>query len=212
MDFPIKMTANFVPGGGAFDGDWYSPFWRYAFRIFGTRGTTLVSNSPNYSVGQEMLRIFGVTGNTFTGQQIFTDGLFHPVSGTLVHPDTIRMSTTELVFGDNPWNMVRCQTPAPRVFAASVNLSFSSLGGPSDLYRVGLGGCAGDTRIGRVRTITGAEPVLFDVALTQSGILYGVSQENEIFRVDTATAIATSVGRVRSGCRPGRPTLCRNEP
>jgi hypothetical protein len=61
-------------GGTAFDGQYYSPEFRYGFRLDSGTGTATVSNSPSYRPGDTILRYRVVGSQTFIGQQIATDG------------------------------------------------------------------------------------------------------------------------------------------
>ncbi len=84
-----------------FNGEWYSHDYKYSFRINGKEGVATLSNSPNYRVGDLMLRIDSFDGALYHGQQIFTDGKWHNVTMQLL-PNEIVMKGS----GYN-WKMVR---------------------------------------------------------------------------------------------------------
>ena len=84
------------------DGFWFSDAHRYAFRISGNEGVAEISNSSRYSVGQVMFKFRFASDGSFVGEQIFTDGLWYPVTGRRVDPDTIELSG-----GGFTWRMVR---------------------------------------------------------------------------------------------------------
>jgi len=90
---------------GPFDGTYFSAEFLFGFRISGDRGMATVTNSPRYQVDDTMLR-FAVTGpHSFEGEQLCTDGEFHPVSATLDSAGGLDM----VIEGCTPnrYNMVR---------------------------------------------------------------------------------------------------------
>ncbi|WP_371195190.1 hypothetical protein [Glaciecola sp. SC05] len=84
------------------DGYWFSEEYQYGFKIEGAEGIAVVTNSPNYSPGQVMLRFTSNKDGDFVGQQIFTDGNWRNISGKIVNENTI-----ELEGGGYVWKMVR---------------------------------------------------------------------------------------------------------
>lgn len=77
-----------------------------------------------------------------------------------------------------------------RIFAASgTGTSYP----PSDLYVVSVSAGGADSLVGRIRTSSGSEPVITDVARSPDGSLWGISF-TRLYRLDTLTAIATEVG------------------
>lgn len=80
-----------------------------------------------------------------------------------------------------------CPPVLPKVYAASVGGIPAGSGPPSDLYRVEVSDCGTDQRIGRIRTAAGEEPAIWDVALTPSGLLWGVGTD-KLYLIDLLTA------------------------
>ncbi len=94
---PVASSSAFK----LFDGEWHCPDYKYSFQIRGKEGVATLSNSPNYKVGENILRIDSFDGTNYHGQQIFTDGKWHKV--------TLQLLTNEIVMkgsGYN-WKMVR---------------------------------------------------------------------------------------------------------
>ena len=65
---------------------------------------------------------------------------------------------------------------------------------PSDLYLVDPAPSGIDTRIGTVRTQSGPTPTLYDIAEAPNGLLYGVGNNNRLFRLNPTDATAVDVG------------------
>jgi hypothetical protein len=82
------------------------PEWGpYGFRIELTgKGYCIKSNSPSFRVGQHILTIERVVGNTFWAKQVYTDGVWRRIHGE-------KVSAHELSFYgiDEPyvWSMFR---------------------------------------------------------------------------------------------------------
>jgi subtilisin family serine protease len=76
-----------------------------------------------------------------------------------------------------------------RLFAESVGVTPTGTFPPSDLYRLDAYGCGSDTRIGRIATTSGFEPLIWDIALAPDLSLWGVSPQ-ELYRIDTLSGIA----------------------
>ncbi|HEV2638700.1 MAG TPA: hypothetical protein VGX23_26365 [Actinocrinis sp.] len=77
------------------DGEWWSPKFRYAFRLAVRErcGYATVTNAPRvYRVGQRLLRIEYVNEGGFSGVQMFADGGWVPVVALLAGPDELRMT------------------------------------------------------------------------------------------------------------------------
>jgi len=68
------------------DGDWYSFKWKYGYSITSGKGVAFATNSPNFKVGQEIIRLSAVGKNSFVGENIYKDGKFYKVTATL-QPD-----------------------------------------------------------------------------------------------------------------------------
>ncbi len=65
------------------DGDWYSYKWKYGYTLKDGIGYATVTNTPNFEVGQEIIRLTMVGNNTFSGENIYSDGKFYKVKVTL---------------------------------------------------------------------------------------------------------------------------------
>ena len=97
-DGPVAVTPPTASNTGTgdqaqvFNGDWLSEELGYGFRIQGSTGIAIQSNSPNFKVGEEILRFKATGANIFTGEQICTDGRFYSVTGTLRSDDTMGMT------------------------------------------------------------------------------------------------------------------------
>lgn len=65
------------------DGNWYSPQWSYGYTLKNGVGIATSTNSPNFQVGQNIIQLSAISANTFTGQQVYTDGKFYRVNVTL---------------------------------------------------------------------------------------------------------------------------------
>ena len=68
------------------DGDWYSYKWKYGYTLEGGKGYATITNSPNFEVGEEIVRLTAVGDNSFVGENIYKDGKFYKVKVTL-QPD-----------------------------------------------------------------------------------------------------------------------------
>lgn len=91
------------------DGEWYSPQWKYGYRLKNGVGIATSTNSPNYKPGDEIIRVFHVEGNYFEGEQVYRDGRFYRINLTL-EPDG-RL----FIMGERnvSWYMERVSRPAP---------------------------------------------------------------------------------------------------
>jgi hypothetical protein len=65
------------------DGDWYSFKWKYGYSLSNGKGVAFATNSPNFKVGQEIVRLTAVDGNSFVGENVYKDGNFYKVKATL---------------------------------------------------------------------------------------------------------------------------------
>ncbi len=95
----------------SFDGTYYQESYRFGFSVTGNQGFATVSNSPTYKPGDVMLSFTPSSPKTFSGQQLCTDGKFHPVTGTLADDGSIDM----VIQGCFPrrYKMVRQGNPTP---------------------------------------------------------------------------------------------------
>jgi uncharacterized protein len=66
------------------DGNWHSPQWKYGYVLKDGMGIATSTNSPNFRVGQNIIQLSATSPNTFTGQQVYTDGKFYKVTVTLL--------------------------------------------------------------------------------------------------------------------------------
>lgn len=65
------------------DGDWYSFKWKYGYSLSNGKGVAFATNSPNFKVGQEIVRLTTVGKNSFVGENIYKDGKFYKIKATL---------------------------------------------------------------------------------------------------------------------------------
>lgn len=79
--FFVAMNANAQLE--ALDGNWYSTQWKYGYVLKDGVGVATSTNSPNFQVGQNILRLTAISATTFTGQQVYTDGKFYKVNAKL---------------------------------------------------------------------------------------------------------------------------------
>lgn len=68
------------------DGDWYSFKWKYGYSLNSGKGIAFATNSPNFRIGQEIVRLTAVGRNAFVGENVYKDGKFYKVKVTL-QPD-----------------------------------------------------------------------------------------------------------------------------
>lgn len=80
----ISINANAQVA--ALDGNWYSAQWKYGYVLKDGGGVATSTNSPNFQVGQNIIQLTATSPNTFTGQQVYTDGKFYKVNAKL-QPD-----------------------------------------------------------------------------------------------------------------------------
>ncbi len=67
----------------ALDGNWYSSQWKYGYVLKDGVGVATSTNSPNFQVGQSIVRLTATSSTTFVGQQVYTDGKFYQVNAKL---------------------------------------------------------------------------------------------------------------------------------
>jgi hypothetical protein len=71
----------------SFDGKWMwtecEPHLMYGFEISGDAGICIKANATTYNVGDVMLKIKLLSSNAFVGEQIFTNGVWYPVTAYL---------------------------------------------------------------------------------------------------------------------------------
>lgn len=83
-------------------GEWFSSDFAYAFNIKETTGLAAISNSPHFTSGDAILSIQELSGSTFKGKQMFSDGQWYEISGDVVDGHTMRLSG-----GGFNWSMSR---------------------------------------------------------------------------------------------------------
>jgi hypothetical protein len=66
-----------------FDGHWYSPEWKYSYRLVDGIGTATTSNSPTFRPGDIIIGIRADGPDTFSGEQIYRDGRWYKIKGHL---------------------------------------------------------------------------------------------------------------------------------
>ena len=67
----------------AFDGHWYSPEWKYGYRLQDGVGIASSTNSPRFNVGDVIIRIRAVAPRVFEGEQVYRDGRWYRIRGEL---------------------------------------------------------------------------------------------------------------------------------
>ena len=121
-DLPLPtsrpVSGQAVPSGTEdnhnFDGSYFSSEWKYGFTISNGRGTATLSNSPVYKPGDVILRLTPTGPNSFSGEQICTDGQFHHVTGTLAGNGALDMTIDGCGSpGRTQWKMVKTVSGEP---------------------------------------------------------------------------------------------------
>jgi hypothetical protein len=100
---PTSVLAQAVVGNHVFDGHWYSPEWRYGYNLRGGIGTATSTNSPNFRVGDVIIRVHAVGPWTFVGEQVYRDGRWYRIRGELAPDGRIYINGEKNV----SWFMVR---------------------------------------------------------------------------------------------------------
>ena len=96
------------------DGDWYSYKWKYGYSLSNGKGVAFATNSPNFKIGQEIIRLTAVGKGSFVGENIYKDGKFYKVKATL-------QSNGKLLFEGEKnvkWEMEKID---PETFSSIVN-------------------------------------------------------------------------------------------
>lgn len=84
--FLIAFLLNSIASAndvGQIDGDWYSYKWKYGYTLKDGKGYATITNSPNFEIGQEIVKLTSIGGNSFVGENIYKDGKFYKVKVTL---------------------------------------------------------------------------------------------------------------------------------
>jgi TPR repeat protein len=87
----------------ALNGNWYSSQWKYGYVLQNGVGTATSTNSPNFQVGQNIIRLTPIAPNKFSGQQVYTDGKFYNITATLQPDGTLYFEGEKNV----KWTMAR---------------------------------------------------------------------------------------------------------
>jgi len=87
--------------------------------------------------------------------------------------------------------LLRSSGSSSRIYASS---GMSGPLGPSNLWSVDPTAGGRDTYISPIREAGGRQPLITDVAVSPEGSVWGTSFD-QLYRIDTATGIATTVGR-----------------
>ena len=82
----LAVSAASADDISQLDGDWYSFKWKYGYSLNNGKGVAFATNSPNFKVGQEIVRLSSTGKNAFVGENIYKDGKFYKVKATL-QPD-----------------------------------------------------------------------------------------------------------------------------
>jgi hypothetical protein len=98
------------------DGDWYSFKWKYGYSLSNGKGVAFATNSPNFKVGQEIVRLTAVGKNSFVGENVYKDGKFHKVKATLGPDGRLLFEGEKNV----KWEMERID---PETYSSIVNLN-----------------------------------------------------------------------------------------
>ncbi len=119
-------------------------------------------------------------------------------------PPSSTPGTTDVVVSTGSNGSATCKgfvygDPPPRVFASSGQwAALVGSTGPSDLYDVPPVPCGTDRLIGHVSTSSGFQPLITDLAMRPAGTLWAIGFDS-LYRIDPATATATSVGALGVG-------------
>ena len=169
----------------SFDGTYYHEGLRFGFSVTGDQGIATVSNSPKYKPGDVMLRFTPSSPKAFAGQQLCTDGVFHPVTGTLADDASIDMAIQGCF--PSSYKMVRQGTPASDATGTAsagsspVPLSISRPSTPTSSTGVGTDGTELTTR---------ANATQAQIAAARKYWIYGALSNN----VYPGTQISLPVG------------------
>jgi len=133
------------------DGDWYSFKWKYGYSLSNGKGVAFATNSPNFKVGQEIVRLTAVGKNSFVGENVYKDGKFHKDKATL-DPDgrllfegeknvkwemeRIDPETYSSIVDSKPEKQVKKKDTLPEITAAA---------GPTEYTYYDDGSCTPDT-------------------------------------------------------------------
>jgi hypothetical protein len=129
------------------DGDWYSFKWKYGYSLSEGKGVTFATNSPNFKVGQEIVRLTSVAKNTFVGENIYKDGKFYKIKATLQADGKLLFEGEKNV----KWTMEKID---PETYSSLVNTKIEkespkpeipTASGPTEYTHYDDGSCTPDT-------------------------------------------------------------------
>jgi hypothetical protein len=101
------MSSNSNAPLATLDGNWYSPQWKYGYVLKDGVGVATSTNSPNFQVGQNILRLAATSSTTFVGQQVYKDGKFYQVNVKLMPDGSLHFEGEKNV----KWVMERIGAP-----------------------------------------------------------------------------------------------------
>ncbi len=79
---PTVQDRSLTNPNSVFDGHWFSPVWQYSYILRNGLGTATKSNG-NFRPGETIIRIQATGPNSFRGTQVYRDGSWHWIVGTL---------------------------------------------------------------------------------------------------------------------------------
>ncbi len=98
---PLRLNAQAI-ADRTFDGEWYSNQYGYGFRINDVVGIATSSNNSKFEPGDQILHLDSKSASGFRGRQLFTNGRWYAVTGTLTPEGNLEMTG-----GNHDWTMVR---------------------------------------------------------------------------------------------------------
>lgn len=85
------------------DGNWYSQQWKYGYTLKDGVGIATSTNSPNFKVGDVILRLKPTSHTTYEGEQVYTDGKFYKVTVELAGSEQLQFRGEK----NASWKMTR---------------------------------------------------------------------------------------------------------
>lgn len=80
----LCMSQSVLANGvETLNGEWYSYEWKYGYTLDNGKGYATITNSPNFEIGQEIVRLTSVGRDSFVGENVYKDGKFYKVKVTL---------------------------------------------------------------------------------------------------------------------------------
>jgi hypothetical protein len=104
----LLAASNAMAQVSRLDGEWYSPKWKYGYRLKNGVGIATSTNSPNFKPGDEIIRIFHIEGNDFEGEQVYRDGRFYRIYLTPENDGRLFIRGE----GNISWHMERIRRPS----------------------------------------------------------------------------------------------------